>query len=254
MGCVHAVRIRFLASIMQWVSHIIENLKCTIKRTCVCVCSGHRRKWLIFFFHLSKLVISFEKRKNQFSILRFFDFALRCCWCYESFLHTSNIFYITFFFCCSLSVSLSSFHNFLWPANASPHTLTFIAGVFFLDFVCSMLSLVLLLILALLIWYRVCLLGFFSSIFLPFISFHFVFIHQLLFCFILLSSFNASFFVRCYYSTEHCWGFGGSLFSSYKYEVHCRLAAAAAAVTPDSMHDSLWNIVYMCACVWVGIN
>lgn len=122
MGCVHGVRIRFLSSIMQWVRHIIENLKCTIKRERVCVCSGHRRKWLIFFFHLSKLVISFEKRKNQFSILRFFDFALRCCWCYESFLHTSNIFYITFFFCCSLSVSLSSFHNFLWPANASPHT------------------------------------------------------------------------------------------------------------------------------------
>lgn len=38
MGCVHGVQIRFLSSIMQWVKHITENLKCTIKRERVCVC------------------------------------------------------------------------------------------------------------------------------------------------------------------------------------------------------------------------
>lgn len=174
---------------MQWINHIIENSKWTINRMrmlfSVRIEQEKMANFLLSSFKTCYFIWKEKKPVFNSQILWLCFTMMLWLWI---FLHTFNIFYITFFSAC-LSFFLS--HLFM-ATNASPHTYTHLMC-------CSCYG-------------RVCLSGTFahsrtfdlvsavdfSSIFLPFISIHFVFIHQLLFCFFILLLSSCAF---CYYST-----------------------------------------------------
>lgn len=108
--CVRVCKCACIANTVSGFDQMNEpnHWKPDVKWVSVCV-FRHRRKWLIFFFHLSKLVISFEE-KNQFSALRFFDFASRWCWCWCWWIYTLKNTLHHFFLLC-FSLPFTSFYG-----------------------------------------------------------------------------------------------------------------------------------------------
>lgn len=194
---------------MQWINHIIENLKWTIKRMlCVCAClhcSQPPEKMANFLLSSFKTCYFIWKEKKPVfnsEILWLCFTMMLMLWIFST--HIEHILHHFF----SASLCFSSFHIFLWPRTLNHISFEHSFDVFFLLRVFS-----------------VCVLGTFahsrtfdlvSSVCCGFHQ-HFSAVHFISFRFYsstLILLYSSSFLIQLLSSCvviiqQHCWGFGG---------------------------------------------